>query len=328
MIPATYFREDNPMRKSFFYISIAFFFLTFINLFFSPGILLSLQNIWNNSDLLFPFSIYQGMMEQSTHPDWVFGGNTPFFDVLIGLLFWLPTRNIQLTFIFFAIFQPTLVCLCLLFLIKCMIGKNWQLFSLVFIFSAVPILSYSVGSLSFVHQLFTWYLHISTVCQSLIVLGFTIQYTTSFPSEKKLFSGSLAGIGVVTLIAILSDPIFLPQFIAPITILIIGMILLRVIPFRKGVIAGLVILYATAGGLAIYQLPRMWGSDRIILFGSYMKPAMEKVIENWPLFLNNISGALDGHLWIFGIWILFYLLCAVGALVTIWKHHKSPYGEI
>lgn len=314
-------------RNILFIFSIIFFFLSFIILFFSGAPAKYLQDGFNNSDILLPFSVYKSILNKS-HTDWQFGGYTPFLELLFGFILWLFTNNIQLTFFLYAVLQPTIIILCLLQLSRCITGTNRGPMSLTVIFATFPILIFSTGHLKFLYEIFTWYQHVSTICFMLLGLGWVIRYTTTIPSKHQLYSSDLIGICLVTIIAALSDALILAQFVLPITIMITAFLILKLIPFRRGVIAGLLVLYSTAAGLAMYQLPRLWGGDRIILAGSYMKPAFDRIIENWPFLIKTILITTESSEWFLSPIIIFYGLCASIFILFLWHLKKTNIGKV
>ncbi len=62
------------MRKRFLLLSVGFYILSFTILYLAPGSIQHLREGQYNSDLLFPFSVYEGMFSPGSHVDWVFGG--------------------------------------------------------------------------------------------------------------------------------------------------------------------------------------------------------------------------------------------------------------
>ncbi len=324
------------MRKTVILFSAGVFAFSFLFLYFHPAAVQALQAALNTADLMFPFSIYRGIVEHTSGPDWVFGGYTPFLELAAGFAIWLVTRSIQLTYVLYAILQPAVVALCLVFLESCLVGKNRKMQRLVVISAAAPILVYATGHLPFLYAYFSWYLHITTACMALLVCGLSIQYLTEDTAgntagntrSKNLFRPALLYLFAITAVAVLSDPIFLSQSVVPIIALIAGLVILRVISFRRGAAAGLSLLYAAAAGLAMYQLPRLWGSDRIVLYGSYMKPALDRMRENWPVLLSNLSGAFEGQAWIAILAALFYILCLAAGLANLRALKKNGQGRL
>jgi len=124
-----------------------FFATAFIILFlYSKSWGVYIHNVYN-ADLLFPFSLYQGLFNQTSHSDWVFGGYTPFMEITIGLILWLFSRNIHTTFLLYAVIQSILVTLSLIFLAHRVTGSNSKVTSLIVVFSTFPIYLFAFGQL-------------------------------------------------------------------------------------------------------------------------------------------------------------------------------------
>lgn len=268
-----------------------------------------LRNVYN-ADILFPFSLYQGLFSQTSHTDWVFGGYTPFIEILAGFIFWFFSRHIHTTFLLYAIFQPILLTFSLLFLAHRIFGRNAKVTALIVIFSALPIYLFAFGQFPSAWPLFTWYLHITTMAFSIMSLGLLIQQITS-PSQKNSKLSSWVILIVLIVIASMSDALFIAQFTIPAVLMIIFFIFMKLIPFRRGAYAGLAVLYATAAGLVLYRLPSLWGSDRLVFYGSYIRPSVKLIVENLDALVKIIPGAWDGSLWGNILWVLFYLICSI-----------------
>jgi hypothetical protein len=301
------------MQKKFFLTAILFFLLAYLVLYFSPGIVESLKAFLNDSDFLEPFTIFQVILDKNSSPDYEFGAYIPIFDLLVGFIFWLTTQNIQLTFTFYAIYQPILLTACMLYLAYCLVGKNWKIFGWIVLFSALPILIFSTGHFKTLYYLFLWHIHVSTVGAGFVLLGATILYVTRQPQDRKIFTPSLIFIAIFTLLAVVCDPGFLAQFIVPIISVLILMVVIRLIPIRRAIYTSLALLYATAGGLAMYEFPRLWGNDRILLYGSIVRPAYYQIFDNLPLFTRYIWDMLEQQYWLVIIWAVFFILCVTSA---------------
>ncbi len=310
------------MQKKFFLAALLFFLLSFLVLYSSPGVVQGLKTHLNTSDFLEPFTIFHIIVDRNSSPDYVFGAYIPFFDLFIGFVFWLITRNTQLTITLYAIFQPILITACLLYLINCLVGKNFKIYALVVACSALPILIFSTGHLETIFYLFGWHIHVSTIGAGFIILGAMIRYTTYQPQDRKLFMPALLLVAGCTLFTVLCDPGFLSQFIAPAVGLLVVMFVTGVISFRRAAYTILALLYATAGGLALYQIPRLWGSDRVILYGSAMQPVYTRIIDNIPLLIWNISDLFEKQYWIAAVWAAFFLLCIAGAWSILYQNRR------
>lgn len=283
------------------------------------------QNVYN-ADILFPFSLYQGLFNQTSRTDWVFGGYTPFIEVFIGLILWIFSRNIHTTLRLYATIQPLLVTLSLLFLTRRIVGRNLKVASLVIFYSALPMYLFTFGLFNSAWPLFTWYLHITTLCFVIVALGLLIQLLSSpFVLKNKL--PSLVFITLIIIVASMSDALFIAQFTIPSVLVIALIILLKIISFRKGAYTGLCILYATATGLALYRLPSIWGSDRLAFYGSYIKPSLNLIAENFLVLARLIPSFWERSFLGNILWIVFYGLCFIQFLLNV-KHLTKNFSII
>jgi hypothetical protein len=306
---------------------VIFYAISFLTLLLIPNSLKTyLQSVYN-ADLLYPFSIYQGILHQPSKPDWVFGGYTPFYELFVGFLFWLLSRNIQTTFLAYAIFQHIILTLSILFVAYSLVGKNIKIFSLVFIFSAVPVYLYAFGIFKSGWFLFSWYTHITTVWMGWFALGLLIKFLSASSRFTKNSLITLLLMSGLIVIAVMSDALFIAQFIIPTVALIVLFLVFKLMPFRKGAYLGLAILYATAGGLALYRLPTWLGSDRIVFYGSYFKPSVEQLLNNFYLVITIIPTAWESSPWINTIWIIFYTACLL-KIVSTKPYLKRDLGSV
>jgi hypothetical protein len=316
------------MYKKLFLASVLFFLLCYLVLYFTPGVVQALRIPLNNSDFLTPFTIFNIITNKNSSPDFLFGGYVPFWDLLVGFIFWSITHNTQLTLTFYAIFQPIFLVLCLFYLVSRLVGKNGKLRALVVYFSAIPILIYSSGHLQTIHYLFGWHIHVSTIGAGLIALGAIVCYSTRQPPERKLFTPLLLLIGILTLFTVLCDPGFLSQFIAPAISLLILAFIFKIISFRRAAYPILTLMYGTAGGLALYEIPRLWGADRVILKGSVVRASTDHIFGNVALLFTDIAKFLEGQYWIAIIWALFFSLCMAAAWTILRKKRSAQIGAI
>src|SRR5450759_624255 len=176
------------MRKRTLIFPVVFFISSFFILYFSSGAVQSIRDNLYNSDILFPFSLYRGIFQAGSHPDWIFGSNTPYIDLFAGLILWLVFRgNVYLTLAGFAVLQPVLMAACWLYLAYCIFGKNWQLFSLILVFAALSIMTFSVGLFRSLFFQFTWYGHVSTLGLAVVSLGLAVSYThLTLPTNREV----------------------------------------------------------------------------------------------------------------------------------------------
>ena len=97
----------------------------------------------------FLISLFNGIF-QGGNADWVFPGFIPYFpDIFFGFIFLYLFKNIHLAIEFFAIFQVTLLTGSMLFLSRCLFGKNHLIYALIMIFSSIPIFLLSSGEMLF-----------------------------------------------------------------------------------------------------------------------------------------------------------------------------------
>lgn len=314
--------------KKFFFGSVLFFLLSYLVLYFTPGMVQALRVPLNNSDFLTPFTIFNIITNRNSSQDFLFGGYVPFLDLLIGFIIWSITQNTQLTITLYAVYQPIFLVTCLLYLVSCLVGKNWKILALIVFFSAIPILIYSSGHLQLLHYLFGWHIHVSTIGAGFIDLGALILYATRQPPDRKIFTPLLGVIGILTLFTVLCDPGFLSQFIAPAISLLILVFIFKLISFRRAAYSILTLLYGAAGGLALYQIPRLWGADRVILNGSVVRMSTDKIFQNLPLLFDSVSEFLEGQFWIVIIWALFFILCMAGAWKILQNKRYAHIGAV
>ncbi len=303
------------MRKPYLRLSALFFVLSFGILYLSPLFAERLHYILNNADLLLPFSLYQSVLDPLSKPDWVLGGNTPFLEVLLGFFLWLPSRSIPLTVALFALLQPLILTGCLMFLAVSIAGPNPKLYALVLTVSALNVIGFALGLLPFQWFLYGWYLHISTICLTLLALGFTVQFLFSGSLRSRRAVTALAMLFLACALGMLSDALFLSQFVAPSLALVIALWIVKAAPLRKAAYAGLSILYGTAAGLALFNFPAWLGAERIALAGSYFKPSLQLALDNRARVAQILTGVWSGQFWLAAGWLLFYLLC----LLLVWR---------
>ncbi len=315
------------MRKPYFIFSIIFFFVSMLYLYLSSYSEASLRWALNNSDLLFPFSIYQNVVSPTRTPVWVFGGYTPFIEVTFGFLLWLPVRNIPLTLILYAAFQLCFILAAAIYLAHCIFGKNWKIFSsITFIFSIAIIIA-AAGYLNYFNFLFYWYMHISTFAMGLVALGLLIQSLTMAKNGRRFWI-SLALLSLIGVIGTVSDALFVAQFVAPALILIMCTVIIGAVRFRRAAITALTVLYSTALGLLIFNVPNLWGSQRMFLNGYYLQTTILDVKGKFLSMLDNISSVWQGHVLVAVVWFSFYILCVVLTVIITRRWAVQKKGTI
>ncbi len=317
------------MRKRTLIFPVAFFISSFFILYFSSGAVQSIRDNLYNSDILFPFSLYRGIFQAGSHPDWIFGSNTPYLELFFGLILWLIARgNIHLTLVFYAVFQPVFMVVCLLYLARCLLGKNWLLFSLVLIFSALPVIAFSMGVSRPLFFLFTWFVHMITMGLALVALGLVIQVINTDQVFSERVRIRLYLLCLLTVLATTSDALFIFQLTAPVIAVLALMVILSIIPLKKAGVITLSLIFGTGLGQVLYKLPLLLGANRVSLVGSFMSPNQAPLIDQLQLIAMKISNAWDGALLGWVIWSGFYLLCLLLALTFIWRWHRNERGKI
>jgi hypothetical protein len=315
------------MRKNLFYITIIFYLFSFIFLFLRPDSLQSLRNQFYDSDLLFPFALFLGLFN-SGHSDWFFSGIIPYFpDLFFGFIFWLTTRNIHLTLIIYAIWQSILITLSLMFLSKCAFGKNTIIISCVIFFSGLLNILVSNGVVELFYVL-SWYKHAGVLFFTFTALGLLIQIINKRSLNKFLPLRNLILICLITIIAVASDALYIVQFIIPAIVVLFFMRIKAFIPTRKIVVIVFLFFIAVAIGSSLYDLPHLWGGERINLSSSYIRFSPNQVLNNWNVFNSMLTGIISRQDWMISIWLYFYLLCFILLIVTLFNISNNNSGHI
>ena len=137
-----------------------FFGLSFLTIYFNSPVFSALRELITNSDYLFPFSLFQGLLNGTGMGGWTFTGHIPLFpDLFFGFIFWILLKNINLVLIVYAIFQSILILASFIYLSKQIFGKNYTTISLIISFSAIPILLLATGQYMVLQYLLPIYQH-------------------------------------------------------------------------------------------------------------------------------------------------------------------------
>ena len=317
------------MRKKFLFFSFVFFCFSFLVLYFAPGAVQAIRANWYNSDILFPFSLYQSLFHAGSALDWVFGSNTPYLELAAGWILWvLAGGNIHLTLVFYAVLQPVLLAACLLYLARCVLGKSWLLSALVVLFSALPVLAFALGLTRSLFFLFTWYVHIFTLGLALLALGLAIQVLFSIPSHSWTTRVRLYLLCLITVLATTSDALFIVQLTAPLLVMLAGMWIFSLAPRNKIGWIGLSLLIGTGLGQVLYSFPLLVGANRVGLVGSFMNANRPPLGVVWRFLLARISDAWNGASLGWIVWIGFYGACLAGVLILAWRRTHGRAGRV
>ena len=317
------------MRKKLFIFSGLFFLLSFLILYFGPGAVQAIRANLYNSDILFPFSLYKSFFQPGSHADWILGSNTPYLELALGLVVWaLTAGNIHLSLALYAILQPVLLTGCLLYLAYCVLGKNRLLYSLVVLFSALPILSFAVGLTRPLFFLFAWYVHMLTLGLALLALGLVIQIVFGAPRRSESTRVRLYLLCLITVLATTSDALFIFQLAAPLLVVLAALSILSLVSLKKAGLAALSLMIGTGLGQVLYSLPLLVGANRVGLVGSFMNTGRPSLLVLWRFILARISDAWNGGPagWI--LWIGFYGACLAVALMLIWQRTHGQHGRV
>ena len=312
-------------RRQLFILAVCFFFLSFPILYFAPGAVQSIRANWYNSDILFPFSLYQGLFHAGSAADWVIGSNVPYLELGIGWIAWiLAGGNIHLALVFYAVLQPVLLTACLLYLARCVVGKNRWLSTLVVQFSALPVLAFALGLTPALFFLFTWYVHILTLGLALLALGLAIQVLFIVPRNSGATRIRLYLLCLITVLATTSDALFIFQLTAPLLAVLALVTVLRLAPLKRAGLAALSLLVGTGLGQLLYSFPLLVGANRVGLVGSFMNIARPSLLVIGRFILGRLSDAWNGAPLGWITWISFYVACLAAVLLLAWRHRRQP----
>jgi hypothetical protein len=304
------------MRKSLFYFSIIFYLLSFLFFISNSDSVQTARSVLYNSDMLFPISFYKGILHP-VNTDWVFSGLTPYFpDFFFGFIFWALFRDIHLTLAAYALFQVTFLAVSMLFLSKCIFGKNYLIYSLVMIFSSIPLILFSTGDMSFVFIL-SWHIHSSVIGLSFFGLGLLIQLIKIGSNARKLSWKLLVSLCLLTMVAVGCDMLFISQFVAPAIAVLVSLVLMSKIRFHRMILIVISLLISAGIGISSYNLPELWGSGRKDFSSGYFNPSWDKLAINWKDFIVQFSNQINLHSWKMVVWSCFYAICLIIAVMMI-----------
>jgi len=322
---------NNPKSINFLLcFSILYFICSYVLLYMDSQNINLIRAQFYDADLLFPFSLYEGFFNEQSITGWMFSGVIPLFpDLFLTVLFWLISKNIHISIILYALFQPVIMTLSLVFLSWCVGGKNKLIFSMIFFFSALPIMLISTGKFFTFFYIFSWYKHFGLLCLEFFALGITILFFKEKPDliiKKSIWK--IIILNILTIITIASDPLFITQFVAPILGVFIFLLFFKIIPKMKTLIAGGSLLISTGIGLLLYKFPILFMNYRINLFNSYINPIFNRIPQNWLSMTKSLTSLWDNHTYIWFIWFLFYIYCFLASVYIIHTYLHNKYTHI
>ncbi len=314
------------MRKAYLVSALIFFLLSWVVLALSPTFKAILQEMLDNADLLFPFSVYNGMLNPAASPEWIFGGYTPFLELALGFVIWLPTRNIPLTLVVYAAVQQGLVVFSILYLARCVAGRNVKVTALALFTAGLSNLVCAAGGLRALEFQYYWYVHVTTVALGLIALGLTVRFAAAEPALDRHYRPTLLKLGAVCAVAVMSDALFLSQLVAPALAVLLVMARLSIISMRRAGLAILSLLGSSAIGVALFRIPQAWGSQRLGLDGFYLRTGLDWIAGNFQAVARVLAAAWEGSLAVNLVWALFYVLSLGAALSAYQRLRKKRIG--
>ena len=287
-----------------------FFGLSFLIIYLNSPVFSTLREMITNSDYLFPFSIFQGLLNGIGMDGWTFTGHIPLFpDLFFGFIFWILLKNVNLVLIVYAIFQSILILACFIYLSKQIFGKNYLIISLITLSSTIPILLLATGQYMQLHYLLPIYQHFGLISMEIFALGLLIKLLINHHQGLKASTKIYVLLGIVVVLSTTGDPLFFIQFSIPAIIVIFLLAFISACNKKNAITASIVIIIASAVGFFAYDFPSLLGSRRFPLFGSYAKLNFAGIPDNLAVVLSQLSSFWSGHPWMVVIWGLFYLVC-------------------
>lgn len=219
----------------------------------------------------------------------------------------------------------------MLFLAKSIFGKNYVIYSMIMIFSSVPIflLSTQKGLIInlFIYSI-RWFAHFGVICLSLLALGFLIRLAATHKESKKLPWRYLLIMDFLIIITVNSDSLFIIQFVIPAVATLFCLYLLSMIQIRRLVIIVASMLLSVGIGFLLYNIQNLWGWGRANLVDKYINFLPEKIINNLQKFGDEFINLLGNRTWLLSVWICFYFVCLIVVSILIWHSRKNKIGFI